>query len=278
MALPAKRKPVPLVIGQDEAVVRQYDPIAELYDGYPGDYLEDVLFYAEEGKASRTPVLEIGVGTGRLALCMAAVGIDVVGIDSSVSMLHRLAEKRATVPEVAPRVQVIAADMRSFALRRRFGLAIIPFRTFLYLLTASDQRRALRTIRRHITPGGCLIMSFFVPPAEILEKGRTPRQEMVRFPALDGDGDVVAYDWAEFAPQRQRITSHITYEWRDRRDRTVRSLDHTMVARYIFPKEVPPLLESCGYRVIHAYGSFAREPLTDRSHEQIWIAEPHRRR
>ena len=278
MAIPARAKPVPLTIEDNEAVVRQYDPIAELYDGYPGDYLEDLLFYVEEGKASRTPVLEIGVGTGRLALCMAAVGIDVVGIDSSVSMLHRLAEKRATVPELAPRVQVIAADMRSFVLRRRFELAIIPFRTFCYLLTTSDQRRALRTICQHIEPGGCLIMSFFVPPAEILEKGRTPRQEMVRFPAPDTDGDVVAYDWAEFAPQHQRITSHITYEWRDRRDRTIRSLDHTMVARYIFPKEVPPLLESCGYRVIHAYGSFAREPLTDRSHEQIWIAEPHRGR
>lgn len=278
MALPARAKPIPLTVQQTEAVVRQYDPIADLYDGYPGDYLEDVLFYVEEARASRTPVLEIGVGTGRLALCMAAVGVDVVGIDSSLPMLHCLARKRAALPELAPRLQIIAADMRSFALRRRFELAIIPFRAFLYLLTTSDQRRALRAIRQHIEPGGCLIMSFFVPPREVLDKGHTPRQEMVRFPAPGGGGEVIAYDWAEFAPARQQIVSHITYEWRDERDRAARSLDHTMVARYIFPAQVPPLLESCGYRVVHAYGSFAREPLTDRSREQIWIAEPHRKR
>jgi SAM-dependent methyltransferase len=257
---------------------KQYDLIADLYDGYPGDYLEDVLFYVEEGKKSRTPVLEIGVGTGRLALCLAAVGVEVVGIDSSPAMLHRLADKRATLPEIAPRVQVIAADMRDFALRQRFEVALLPFRTFLYLLTPEDQQQSLRTIRQHLEPGGSLVMSFFVPPRGLLRQGRTPRQEMSRFPSPDGDGEVVAFDWAEFVRPRRQVVSHITYEWRDGDGRATRQLDHSMVARYVFPEEVPPLLESCGYRVVASYGSFGRAPLTAKSREQIWVAQPVQRK
>lgn len=247
----------------------QYEGIAELYDGYPGNYLEDIVFFAEEAEASGGPVLEIGVGTGRLALCLAAAGIEVVGIDSSPAMLRRLAVRRAEFPGLRGRVSAVAADMRAFALRRRFALAIVPFRTFLYLLTRADQRGALRAIRRHLQPEGRLVMSFFVPPAGLLAQGRTERQEAARFAAPERQGEVVAYDWTEFDRRRRRVISHITYEWR-----SGRRLEHTLVARYVFPEEVPPLLESCGYRVAAAYGGFDRRPLTRESREQIWVAEP----
>lgn len=264
---------------QYDAVTRgdpatQYDAIAELYDGYPGSYLEDVLFYVEEAKRAGSPVLEIGVGTGRLAFCLAAVGLDVVGIDSSLPMLRVLERRRETVGGQPGRVEAMAADMRRFALGRRFPIAICAFRTFLYLLTRADQRRALRAIRRHLAPEGRLVMSFFVPPRDLLARGGAGPAEMARFPAPDGGGEVIAYDRAEVAVARQRLTSHITYEWRDESDRPVRRLEHTMVMRYLLPEEVPPLLESCGYRVVEAYGGFDRRPLDGRSREQIWVAEP----
>jgi SAM-dependent methyltransferase len=253
--------------------VRQYDPIADLYDGYPGNYLDDIVFYAEEAKRAGSPVLEIGVGTGRLAFCLAAIGIDVVGIDSSAAMLRALDRKREQVGELSSRVRVIAADMRRFALRQRFPLAIIAFRTFLYLLTRADQRKALRAVRRHLAPGGQLIMSFFLPPRELIERGRTEPQEMTRFAAPDGDGEVVAIDWAEFQPGGQRVISHITFEWRDERGRTVKRLERELVARYLYPDEVAPLLEGAGYRVVAAYGGFDRSSLGEDSREQIWVAE-----
>ena len=257
----------------------QYEAIAELYDGYPGNYLEDILFFAEEAGQAGSPILEIGVGTGRLALCLAAVGLDVVGVDSSSAMLRGLARKRASVSDLPGRVRAVAADMRAFSLRQRFRMAIVAFRTFLYLLTRADQRRALRAIRRHLSPGGRLAMSFFVPPAELLAQGRTERREMVRFPAPDGAGEVVAFDWTEFVPARRRVISHITYEWHGEAEwrgeaERPRRLEHRLVARYVFPEEVPPLLESCGYRVVAAYGGFDRRPLCDESREQIWVAEP----
>lgn len=117
------------------------------------------------------------------------------------------------------------------------------------------------------------MMSFFVPPQELLAEGGASMEEMTRYPAPEAGGEVVAYDRAEVAAARQRLTSHITYEWRDESDRPVRRLEHTMVMRYLFPEEVPPLLESCGYRVVDAYGGFDRRPLDRDSHEQIWMAE-----
>ena len=256
----------------------QYGPIAELYDGYPGNYLEDILFFAEEATRAGGPVLEIGVGTGRLAFCLAAVGLDVVGIDSAPAMVRLLERKREAVGGTPGRVHALVADMRRFTLRQRFPLAIVAFRTFLYLLSRADQRRALRAIRRHLAPGGRLAMSFFVPPQDLLAMSRTEAHEMARFPAPNGDGDVVALDRAEIIPSKQRLVSHITYEWRDGLDETIRRLDHRMVMRYMYPDEVPPLLESCGYRVVEAYGGFDRAPLTVDSREQVWLAEPRARR
>jgi SAM-dependent methyltransferase len=250
----------------------QYDAIAEIYDGYPGNYLDDILFFVEEAKRAGSPVLEIGIGTGRLALCLAAAGIEVVGIDDSPEILGVLRRKLSEFPHLAGRVQAVAADMRRLALTERFPLALVPFRTFLYMLTRADQRAALRAIRRHLLPGGRVIMAFFVPPPALLAQGRTERMEMTRFPAPDGGGEVVAYDWTEFGPH-QRLVSHITYEWRDHRGLPIRQMEHTLTARYLFPHEAPPLLEECGYRVISAYGDFDRGPLTADSHEQIWIAE-----
>lgn len=255
-----------------QGAAAQYDAIAELYDGYPGNYLDDILFFVEEAKSAGSPVLEIGIGTGRLALCLAAAGIEVVGIDASPGMLGVLSRKLGRFPHLADRVRAVAADMRRFALAARFPLALVPFRTFLYMLTRGDQRSALRAIRRHLLPGGRVIMAFFVPPPALIAQGRTERMEMTRFPAPDGGGEVVAYDWTEFGPS-QRLVSHITYEWSPQRGLPIRQMEHMLTVRYLFPEEVPPLLEECGYRVTSAYGDFDRGPLTADSHEQIWIAE-----
>ena len=72
-----------------QTMLAPYDPIAELYDGYPGDYLEDIVFFAEEAIAFPAALCwRSAAGTGRLSLCLAAVGVEVVGIDASVEVLH----------------------------------------------------------------------------------------------------------------------------------------------------------------------------------------------
>jgi SAM-dependent methyltransferase len=272
-------------LGREESEIdptAQYDEIAELYDGYPGDYTEDIGFFVEEavriaGGAAPSPagrlkpappaVLEIGAGTGRLSLCLAAAGVEVVCLDSSLAMLRVLARKRRRMADLRPRLKLVAADMRRFALLRRFPLVMVPFRTFLYLLTEEDQRAALGAIREHLAPGGKLIMSFFVPPPALVAAGRTPELVAARFRAPDGRGQVVARDWTEWDPVRRVVISHISYEFKGETRR------HELTARYVFPEEVPPLLAACGYEVAAVYGGFDRRPLGTDSREQIWVAE-----
>jgi hypothetical protein len=101
---------------------------------------------------------------------------------------------------------------------------------------------------------------------------------MARFASPGGDGEVVASDWAEFRARGQRVISHIAYEWRDADGEKTRRIERELVARYVYPEEVPPLLERCGYRVVEAYGGFDRTPLVSgaspcRTGEQVWVAE-----
>ncbi len=119
-----------------------------------------------------------------------------------------------------------------------------------------------------------MILAFFVPPREIVSQERTPEVLAAQLPrSRRGEGEVLAWSWTEFG-EDQRFTSHLRYEWQDEEHQTTRTLEHSLTARYLFPEEVPPLLERCGYEVTAVYGDFQRGPLEDDSTEQIWVAVP----
>jgi SAM-dependent methyltransferase len=110
----------------------------------------DGLFCLDLARRSGGEVLEIGVGTGRVALQLAEAGIQVTGLDASAAMLAIAAEKAAKT-DFAERLRLELSDMRAFHLATRdFGLAIAPFRAFQSLLTPEDQLAALAASRRHL--------------------------------------------------------------------------------------------------------------------------------
>jgi ubiquinone/menaquinone biosynthesis C-methylase UbiE len=139
---------------------------AETYDrdvGSAADAMGDVPFYLElarEAAALGQPVLELGCGTGRVTIPIAQAGVEVVGLDNAPAMLNVARRKAAAA---ALDVRWVQGDMRSFALDQRFGLVIIPFRSFLHLLTEADQLNCLACIRKHLLPGGRLALNFFAP-------------------------------------------------------------------------------------------------------------------
>ena len=158
-----------------------YDPWADIYDAVYSYVRSDIPFYAHQAVESGGPVLELGVGTGRVAIPTAQLGIDVVGLDTSVAMLSKAREKLGSLREGAGSVELIHADMRDFDLRdergarREFPLITIPFRGFLALMTVEDQIRALDRIRRHLRPGGRLVFNVFVPdPNMAFEQSDVP--------------------------------------------------------------------------------------------------------
>jgi SAM-dependent methyltransferase len=131
-----------------------YAAVASFYDLEYGDYDADLTLYLELARRTGGPVLELGCGTGRVALALARAGYDVVGLDSSPAMLAR-AEAKLT-PKLRGRIRLVRADMADFELAQSFGLIIIPLGTFGHLTTAETRLQCLAACRRHLRPGGLL--------------------------------------------------------------------------------------------------------------------------
>ena len=146
-----------------------YDAIARLYDSWSLSVTEDVPFYIEEARAAGDgPVVELGVGTGRIAVPIAAAGIPVIGVDSSERMLDVAAEQ-AEAAGVAALVDLRYGDMRDPPVDGTAPLVICPFRSLLHMETDPDRRAALRAIRGMLRPEGRLVFDVFTPGIDDIE-------------------------------------------------------------------------------------------------------------
>jgi ubiquinone/menaquinone biosynthesis C-methylase UbiE len=143
--------------------VSVYDKIARLYDPWSRSVVEDVSFYVEEAVRSGGPVLELGVGTGRIAIPVAAAGIEVVGVDLSAGMLE-VARERASLAGVE--VDLRQGDMRDPPVDSEFPLVLIPFRSMLHMETDPDRRTVLQAVTRLLEPGGRFVFDVFAPGAD----------------------------------------------------------------------------------------------------------------
>jgi SAM-dependent methyltransferase len=116
-----------------------------------GGYVEDLPLWRELAAAAGGPVLDVGAGTGRVALDLARGGRAVVALDVDVDLLGELARRARGLP-----VETVVADARDFSLGRRFGLVLAPMQTVQLLGGAEGRARFLACARAHLTPGGVL--------------------------------------------------------------------------------------------------------------------------
>jgi SAM-dependent methyltransferase len=142
-----------------------YDAIARLYDPWSRSVVEDIDFYVEEALAASGPVVELGVGTGRIAVPVALAGVDVIGVDSSAAMLEVCAE-RAAAAGVADRLDLRLGDLRDPPVHERVALVTCPFRAYLHLADDEERRAAFGRVRDLLVPGGRLVFDVFAPGAE----------------------------------------------------------------------------------------------------------------
>ena len=141
-----------------------YDKIARVYDPWSRGVVEDVPFYVDEAVRSGGPVLELGVGTGRIAVPIAAAGVRVVGVDLSAGMLD-VARERAALAGVE--IDLRHGDMRDPPIDETFPLVICPFRSLLHMETDEDRRLALRAVSARLATGhGRFVFDVFTPSAE----------------------------------------------------------------------------------------------------------------
>jgi SAM-dependent methyltransferase len=225
-----------------------YDAIAELYDPWSASVVEDVAFYLEEARRSGGPVLELGVGTGRIAVPIAADGIRVIGVDSSRGMLDVCA-RRAALAGVELDLRI--GDLREPPVREHVPLVICPFRSLLHLRTDEDRRRGLEAVRRLLVPGGRFVFDVFAPGADDIEA--TQDRWLEREPGI--------FERAVWDPDERTLTLTVRGKGRET----------TMALAWLSPEEWWSLLEAAGFEVEACYGWFDRRPYAG-GEDTIWIA------
>jgi SAM-dependent methyltransferase len=168
--------------------VSAYDRIARLYDPWSVSVVEDVDFYVDEAVRSGGPVLELGVGTGRIAVPIARAGVRVVGVDSSEGMLTVAREQ---AERAGVELDLRLGDLRDPPVDEQFALVVIPFRTLLHMQTDDDRRAALATVRARLHEGGRFVFDVFTPGDDDIAEtqGRWIEREPGIFERADWDVD-----------------------------------------------------------------------------------------
>jgi len=146
-----------------------YDRIAAFYDPWSRSVTEDVGFYVEQALASGGPVVELAVGTGRIAVPIAEAGVPVIGVDSSPEML-RVARAAAESAEVSGLVDLRLGDLREPPVSERVPLVICPFRSLLHMETEDEKRRAARAAGGLLEADGRFVFDVFSPSREDIEE------------------------------------------------------------------------------------------------------------
>ena len=250
--------------------------VAELYDAVPlYANRADIEFYVAEARAAAGLVLELGCGTGRVLIPAARAGAEITGLDLSEKMLERCRTKLAAEPVgVIERVGLVHSSMVNFSLGREFSLIIIPFRPFQHLIEVSDQIECLDAVRRHLSPGGRLIVDFFqVNPAAMHDTSWQQEKEDTPETLLpDGRRIRRTFRIAEFHRERQVNDVEMFWYVKHPDDRKERITWRTPL-RYFFRYEVEHLLARAGLRMSALYGDFDRSSLAGDSPEMIFVAE-----
>jgi SAM-dependent methyltransferase len=149
--------------------VTLYDRIAPFYDPWSRSVTEDVGFYVDQALARGGPVVELAVGTGRIAVPIAEAGIPVIGVDTSPEMLA-VARGAATGAGVEGLLDLRVGDLREPPVPERVPLVICPFRSLLHLETEEEKLRGLRAARALLEPGGRFVFDVFAPSREDIEE------------------------------------------------------------------------------------------------------------
>jgi SAM-dependent methyltransferase len=231
-------------------VANSYDSIAALYDPWSASVKEDVDFYVVEARKAGGPIVELGVGTGRIAVPTAQAGIHVVGVDSSEPMLA-VCRQRAEAAGVSERLDLRLGDLRRPPVRERVNLVTSPFRALLHMQSDEERLEALRAVYGLLVPGGRFVFDVFAPSREDVEE--THARWLEREPGI--------WERADWDLDRRILTLSVRGQAGETR----------MHLAWRAPEEWRALLDGAGFEVVALYGWFDMRPY-DGGEDSVWVA------
>jgi SAM-dependent methyltransferase len=230
--------------------------VAERYDESAADMFEPAVvdpvvdFLAD--LAGHGAALELGIGTGRIALPLAERGIRVHGIDLSAAMVARLRAK----PD-AEQIGVTIGDFATTTVEGQFSVAYLVFNTIMNLTTQDEQVACFQNVAAHLEPGGCFVIEVMVPALQRLPPGETVR-------AFNESATRLGFD--EYDVASQGLTSH-HYTVVDGKLEVL-----SPPFRYVWPSELDLMARLAGLTLRERWSDWKREPFTSDStkHVSVW--------
>jgi SAM-dependent methyltransferase len=233
----------------DERVAAKYDEdVSELFDP---EVLEPVIdFLADLAGSGRA--LELGIGTGRIALPLAERGVEVHGIDLSEAMVAKLRAKPG-----GDSIGVTIGDFAATKVGGSFALAYMVFNTIMNLTTQEAQVACFRNVAARLEPGGCFVIEVMIPELQRLPPGET-------FRVFSGGERYWGID--EYDVASQGLISHHLELVGDKVERV------SMPFRYAFPAEYDLMAQLAGMTLRGRWAGWKREPFTSDSdkHVSVW--------
>jgi len=223
--------------------VSEYDAWAPVYDAWAADMTEDVAHYVSLAREADGPIVELMVGSGRVAIeVVRETGKPVLGIDSSPAMLEIARERAAGLP-----LELRLGDVRDLELEEPAALIYVPFRSLLHLRGWHEKRRVFERVAASLRPGGRFAFNAFAFSHTIAAQ-------------LDGS-----------TQDQNGVVHTLHYVPADNRIEIERDDGETIRLWWATKEEWDGLIDVAGLEVEALYGGFRHEPFTDESLEFVYV-------
>jgi SAM-dependent methyltransferase len=230
-----------------ERIAGIYD---EWYQAYDPAAIRVLSELAHDGSA-----LELGIGTGRIALPLQAAGVNIHGIDVSPAMISRLRAKPG-----GENIPVTLGNFADLPVQGTFNLIYVLFNTFFALLTQENQLRCFKNVAKHLSSQGVFLIEAFMP-----DLARFTDRQTIR--AISIDSDELRIDASQLDPAAQTITSqHVELTGAGVRLFPVK-------LRYVWPSELDLMARLAGLSLQQRWEDWERAPFSADSGKQISIYE-----
>ncbi|MBX7256103.1 MAG: class I SAM-dependent methyltransferase [Candidatus Hydrogenedentes bacterium] len=252
-----------------------YNEWAEYYDLFHNGIPGDVEFYVNQALREGGQTLELGCGTGRITIPLAAAGVDVTGLDNSEAMLDICRAKKRAFGKTSGRTRLVKGDIANFRLPRTFEFVAMPYRAFMHLLTQEEQRSCLACVYRHLKPGGLFIFdtwaakpSFLLPM--VVKKAGSPKRVSPRTRLRNGHTlehycESLCDEWRQGLIEKHTIHEH------DSSGSMIRTVNLSMTRVWTTPREMALLVALAGFEVEAVLGDFYGTHFGPTHSDMIWI-------
>ena len=217
-------------------------------------------------------MLELGVGTGRVAFAIAKAGIDVVGVEPMAPMLERAEARLLELPAaIAQRIELRQGSLERLRLRRRFPLVIAPFNVWMHLYTREQIERGFATVRYHLQPGGRFVFDVLLPDPISMARNPARRYRGGEVPHPRGETKYRYSEYFSYDPMTQIETTMMDFEHPKKKSE---SFCTPLTQRQFFPAELEALLYYNGFSLESHTGDFDGKPITAATESQVIVAKP----